>query len=70
MCVHFSDLNERAVIAVPDDALHSTLWTLLEPGAQLLEGNRWRVSDSNTPVWHQEVDRLLLNPQSCQENET
>lgn len=48
--VTFSYLKERAVAAVPDDALHSTLWALLEPGPQLLEVHRWRVSYWNAPM--------------------
>jgi len=50
---------------VPNDALDPAFWTLLEPGIQLLEGHRWRVSDGNAPMWHQAVNGLLLSPQSC-----
>ncbi|KAG7239973.1 hypothetical protein INR49_028105, partial [Caranx melampygus] len=60
-----SHLDERAVVAVPDDALHSAVWTLLEPGAELLEVHGGRVSDLNAPVGHQAVDGLLLTPQAC-----
>lgn len=44
------NLNESAVVAVPDDALDSALWTLSQPRAQLMKVNRWGVSDSNTPM--------------------
>lgn len=44
------NLNECAVIAVPDDAFDPAFRTLLEPGAQLLEVHWWRVSDPNAPV--------------------
>lgn len=65
VCFKFSYLNERALAAVPDDALNSALRTLLEPGPQLLEVHWWTVSYSNAPMWHEEVDRLLLTPHSC-----
>lgn len=48
--VKFSYLNERTIAAVPDDALNSALWALLQPGPQLLEVHWWRVSYLNTPM--------------------
>ncbi len=46
----FLYLDERAVVAVPHDAFDSTLRTLLEPGAELLEVHRRRVSDPDAAV--------------------
>lgn len=44
------DLEQRAITAVPHDAFHATLWTLLEPGLQLLDVHWWRVPDADTAV--------------------
>lgn len=57
------NLDESAVTAVPDYALNSTVWILVKPGAQLLEVHRWWVSDWNTPMCNQAVDRLLFAAQ-------
>lgn len=56
-------LDERAVVAVPHDALHAALWAVPEPQPQLLEVHRWRISHCEAPMWHQAVHRLLLTPQ-------
>ncbi len=61
----FFYLNECAVVAVPDDALHSTLWPLLKPRAKLLEVDWRRVSNPNAPVGHEAVNRLPLTSQTC-----
>lgn len=60
-CFH---LEQRAVAAVPHDAFHAALRTLLEPGLQLLDVHRRRVPDADAAVRHQTVERLLLTAQS------
>lgn len=62
---HWPYLDERAVAAVPHDALHAALWAVLEPQPQLKEVHRWRISHSDTPVGHQAVNGLLLAAQLC-----
>lgn len=60
-----SHLDESAITAVPDYALNSTVWILMKPGAQLLEVHRWWVSDWDTPMCNQAVDRLFFAAQPC-----
>lgn len=58
-----SHLEQRAVAAVPHDAFHAALRTLLEPGLQLLDVRWRRVPDADAAVRHQTVERLLLTAQ-------
>lgn len=48
--VGLSDLYKCAVVTVPNDALNSSLWTLLEPGAELLEVHRRSVPDPDASM--------------------
>lgn len=45
-----SYLDEYSGIAMPHNALDPALWALLEPGPQLLEIHRWRISYTNTSM--------------------